>query len=68
MKDKALLEKLKQIQLLLLDVDGVLTDGSIIYDDDGRETKIFNAKDGLGIKLVMQAGIKVGIKSIASPL
>ena len=61
MEDKALLKKLKHIQLLLLDVDGVLTDGSIIYDDDGRETKIFNAKDGFGIKLLMQAGIKVGI-------
>jgi 3-deoxy-D-manno-octulosonate 8-phosphate phosphatase (KDO 8-P phosphatase) len=61
MKKNAPLEKLKHIQLLLLDVDGVLTDGSIIYNDDGSETKIFNARDGLGIKLVMQAGIKVGI-------
>jgi len=61
MKDKALLEKLKKIQLILLDVDGVLTDGSIIYNDDGRETKIFNARDGFGIRLVMQAGITVGI-------
>jgi 3-deoxy-D-manno-octulosonate 8-phosphate phosphatase (KDO 8-P phosphatase) len=61
MKDRALLKKLKHIQLLLLDVDGVLTDGSIIYNDDGRETKIFNAKDGFGLRLVMQAGVKVGI-------
>jgi 3-deoxy-D-manno-octulosonate 8-phosphate phosphatase (KDO 8-P phosphatase) len=61
MKDKALMEKLKRIQLLLLDVDGVLTDGSIFYNDDGREIKSFNAKDGLGIKLVIQAGITVGI-------
>jgi 3-deoxy-D-manno-octulosonate 8-phosphate phosphatase (KDO 8-P phosphatase) len=61
MKDKAQLKKLKHIQLLLLDVDGVLTDGSIIYDDDGRETKTFNSKDGFGIKLAMRAGIKVGI-------
>ena len=61
MKDKALLEKLKHIQLLLLDVDGVLTDGSIIYNDGGHETKIFNSRDGLGIKLVMEAGIKVGL-------
>ncbi len=61
MKNIAPLEKLKHIQLLLLDVDGVLTDGSIIYNDDGNETKIFNAKDGFGLKLVMQAGIKVGI-------
>jgi len=61
MKNRAPLEKLKHIQLLLLDVDGVLTDGSIIYNDAGSETKIFNARDGLGLKLVMQAGIKVGI-------
>jgi len=61
MKNIAFLEKLKHIQLLLLDVDGVLTDGSIIYTDAGSETKIFNARDGFGLKLVMQAGIKVGI-------
>ena len=61
MKNIAPLEKLKHIQLLLLDVDGVLTDGSIIYNDDGSETKIFNARDGFGLKLVMAAGIEVGL-------
>ena len=61
MKHTPPLKKLKHIQLLLLDVDGVLTDGSIIYNDDGSETKIFNARDGFGLKLVMSAGIKVGI-------
>ena len=61
MKNQVPLEKLKKIQLLLLDVDGVLTDGSLIYHDDGSETKIFNARDGLGLKLVMKAGITVGI-------
>ena len=55
------INKLKRIKLLLLDVDGVLTDGSIIYNDNGTETKIFNVKDGLGIRLLMEAGIKVGI-------
>jgi 3-deoxy-D-manno-octulosonate 8-phosphate phosphatase (KDO 8-P phosphatase) len=54
-------EKLKDIHLLLLDVDGVLTDGSIIYDDDANEMKVFNVKDGFGLKLVMSAGIKVGL-------
>ena len=54
-------EPIKNIRLLLLDVDGVLTDGSIIYDDDGRQTKVFNSKDGLGLRLVMDAGIGVGI-------
>jgi 3-deoxy-D-manno-octulosonate 8-phosphate phosphatase (KDO 8-P phosphatase) len=61
MKNPVLSEKLKSIQLLLLDVDGVLTDGAIIYSHDGSETKIFNVKDGLGLRLAMEAGIKVGI-------
>jgi len=61
MKNPVLSEKLKSIQLLLLDVDGVLTDGAIIYNHDGSETKIFNVKDGFGLKLAMKAGIKVGI-------
>lgn len=55
------MNKLKRIKLLLFDVDGVLTDGSIIYNDNGAETKTFNVKDGLGIKLLMEAGIRVGI-------
>lgn len=61
MINSALSEKLKRIQLLLLDSDGVLTDGGILFGDDGSETKIFNVKDGLGLKLVMDNGIKVGI-------
>jgi 3-deoxy-D-manno-octulosonate 8-phosphate phosphatase (KDO 8-P phosphatase) len=63
MKKSELLDKLKRVQLLLLDVDGVLTDGAIIYTHDGNETKVFNVKDGLGLKLAMEAGIKVGIVS-----
>src|SRR2546428_8165628 len=39
------------IELLLLDVDGVLTDGGIIYGDDGREWKVFHVRDGSGLKL-----------------
>ncbi len=61
MKSPALSEKLKGIQLLLLDVDGVLTDGGIIYNEDGNEIKIFNVKDGFGLKLLMGAGVTVGI-------
>ncbi|MBN1932155.1 MAG: HAD-IIIA family hydrolase [Desulfobacterales bacterium] len=53
--------KLENIRALLLDVDGVLTDGSIIYNDNGLETKVFNVKDGLGLRLLLKAGIKVGI-------
>jgi len=54
-------ERLTAIQLLLLDVDGVMTDGGIIYDGNGLETKIFNVKDGHGIKMLQRAGIEVGI-------
>jgi 3-deoxy-D-manno-octulosonate 8-phosphate phosphatase (KDO 8-P phosphatase) len=53
--------KLKSIKLLLLDVDGVLTDGGIVYNDNGTETKVFDVKDGLGIKLLMEADIQLGI-------
>lgn len=52
---------LEKIKLLLLDVDGVLTDGRIIYDSNGVEYKAFDVKDGHGIKLVQRAGIRVGI-------
>ncbi len=61
MKNANQTKKLNSIKLMLLDVDGVLTDGSIIYNDKGVETKIFNVKDGFGIRLLMDAGIKVGI-------
>lgn len=54
-------EKLKNIRLLLLDVDGVMTDGGIIYDGNGLETKVFNVKDGHGIKMLQRHGIEVGI-------
>ena len=56
-------ERIQKIKLLLLDVDGVLTDGRIIFDANGVETKFFNVKDGHGIKLVQRAGIEVGIVS-----
>lgn len=53
--------QLEKIRLLLLDVDGVMTDGRIIYDDRGGEIKAFDVKDGHGIKLLQRAGIRVGI-------
>jgi len=53
------IDKLKRIKVLALDVDGVLTDGGIIYSNNGQETKVFNVKDGLGIRLLMASGIKV---------
>jgi 3-deoxy-D-manno-octulosonate 8-phosphate phosphatase (KDO 8-P phosphatase) len=54
-------ERLKKIKMVILDVDGVLTSGDIIYNDKGEQTKIFNVKDGVGIRLLKEAGIKVGI-------
>lgn len=56
-----ILEKAKKIKVLLTDVDGVLTDGRIIYDSDGRELKFFHVRDGHGIKLLVSNGIEVGI-------
>ncbi|WP_028313144.1 KdsC family phosphatase [Desulfatibacillum aliphaticivorans] len=52
---------LEQVDVLLLDVDGVLTDGSITYGDDGGEIKTFSVKDGLGIRMLQLAGIVTGI-------
>jgi 3-deoxy-D-manno-octulosonate 8-phosphate phosphatase (KDO 8-P phosphatase) len=49
------------IKLLLLDVDGVMTDGRITYDNDGGELKSFDVKDGHGLKLLQRAGFQVGI-------
>lgn len=60
-RNRRLLEKAKKIRFLLLDVDGVMTDGKIYYDSEGREVKAFNIYDGHGIYLVQKAGIKVGI-------
>ena len=54
-------KRLGKIRLLLLDVDGVMTDGRIVYDNHGVETKAFDVKDGHGLKLLQRAGIKIGI-------
>ena len=55
------LEKAKHVKLLILDVDGVLTDGRIVIDDRGVETKCFDVRDGHGIKLLRRANIEVAI-------
>src|SRR5512140_1762183 len=57
----AIRSRAKNIRMLLLDVDGVLTDGSIIIDHQGNELKAFHVRDGLGIKMAQKAGITVGI-------
>ncbi len=56
-------DRLKKIKLLILDVDGVMTDGRIIFDSNGVESKFFNVKDGHGIKMLQRSGIEVGIVS-----
>lgn len=56
-----ILEKAKKVKVLLTDVDGVLTDGRIIYDSEGRELKFFHVRDGHGIKLLNSNGVEVGI-------
>jgi 3-deoxy-D-manno-octulosonate 8-phosphate phosphatase (KDO 8-P phosphatase) len=59
----AVRKKAGRIKLLLLDVDGVLTDGRIVVDHRGREIKSFDVRDGHGIRLLQRAGIQVGIVS-----
>ena len=55
------LPRAAQVQLLLLDVDGVLTDGTIIYTPDGGESKGFNTQDGFGLRMLQEAGVEVGL-------
>jgi 3-deoxy-D-manno-octulosonate 8-phosphate phosphatase (KDO 8-P phosphatase) len=57
--DAALLRRARGIRLLTCDVDGVLTDGSIYVGDDGRELKVFSVLDGIGLKMLMRAGVTV---------
>ena len=54
--NKKIRDLFKKIKLLILDVDGVLTRGEIIYDSQGKEAKVFNVKDGLGIFLLGKMG------------
>lgn len=58
-----LLEKAKVIKLLILDVDGVMSDGRIVFTDNGEETKFFNVHDGLGIQLLLENNIQVAVIS-----
>ncbi|MBI1248619.1 HAD hydrolase family protein [bacterium] len=54
-------QRCQKIELLLTDVDGVLTDGGVILNNDGVESKQFHIRDGLGFKLWQQAGFKCGL-------
>ena len=61
MIDRDLMQRAAAIKLVLFDVDGVLTDGSLFIGDDGQEYKAFNSKDGLGIRMLQDSGVEVGI-------
>lgn len=62
MADKAY-ELASKIKLLVLDVDGVLTDGGLYYDENGLAMKRFHVQDGLGIKLAQAVGLEIGVIS-----
>jgi 3-deoxy-D-manno-octulosonate 8-phosphate phosphatase (KDO 8-P phosphatase) len=57
------IEKIKQLKLLILDVDGVLTDGRLFFDQQGNEYKCFHARDGHGLKLLKQTGVEIAVIS-----
>jgi 3-deoxy-D-manno-octulosonate 8-phosphate phosphatase (KDO 8-P phosphatase) len=59
--EKELLKVAKNIKLIILDVDGVLTDGSIILDSEDNEFKSFHVRDGHGIKMLIRAGLTVAM-------
>lgn len=56
-----ILDKAKTIELVILDVDGVMTDGSLIMGDDGQEYKSFNSLDGHGLRMLQECGFTVAI-------
>lgn len=58
---QSILDRAKNIKLVIFDVDGVLTDGSIIIGDDGEEYKAFHSRDGHGMKLLQYTGVEIGI-------
>ena len=59
--DAALQERAAQIRMLVLDVDGVLTDGRLYFDHQGNEMKAFNTRDGMGMKALQRCGIEVAV-------
>jgi len=56
-------QQASSIRLLVLDVDGVLTDGRLYYGNDGHEVKAFHVRDGYGMKKLMEAGVQIAIIS-----
>ena len=56
-----ILQRARAVRMIIFDVDGVLTDGSLFYDDRGEEYKAFNSRDGHGIKMLRASGVDTGI-------
>lgn len=63
MKNEALAERCRALKLVLTDVDGVMTDGTVLLLPDGREAKSFHIRDGLAIVLAHHAGLRTGLVS-----
>ena len=59
--DPLLLERAAAVRMLVLDVDGVLTDGSLFFDNNGNEMKAFSARDGVGLRCLQLCGIEVAL-------
>jgi 3-deoxy-D-manno-octulosonate 8-phosphate phosphatase (KDO 8-P phosphatase) len=61
LNDKSLISKLQSLKLVVFDVDGVLTDGRLLYSEQGESIKCFNVKDGVAMKLLPKWGIQVAV-------
>ena len=59
-------DEISNLKLIVFDVDGVLTDGSLIYDNHGNELKRFNIRDGFGVRAAMFSGVQVGVLTARS--
>lgn len=55
------LEKAANIKIVIFDIDGVLTDGSLFFDNQGEEYKAFNSKDGHGLRMLQESGVEVAL-------
>lgn len=57
----AILDRARNTRLVIFDIDGVLTDGSLFYDNQGQEYKAFNSKDGHGIRMLLESGLEMAL-------
>ena len=56
-----IIEKAKNIELVIFDIDGVMTDGSLFFDNNGDEYKAFNSLDGHGLRMLQECGVRVAV-------